>query len=120
MQRIGFDRIDFPLRPPALEQLARNSEGDAADQRHRECQNRIERKPRRQPLAALQVEKQLVQEIDGVAHQRNHQTGDHTDQRRQQDEARFTRSARRRAAAAVFRVWSDFGGQVRLGWGFAA
>ena len=38
MQRIGFDRIDFPLRPPAPDDFAGNAEYDAADQRHRERQ----------------------------------------------------------------------------------
>ena len=38
MQRIGFDRIDFPLRTPALQEFARDAEYDAARHRDRERQ----------------------------------------------------------------------------------
>ena len=68
MQRIRLDWIDFPLRPPAFDQLACSAEKEAAEQRHRERQNRIERELRRQALARLQVEKQLMQQIDGRTH----------------------------------------------------
>ena len=87
MQRIRFDRIDFALRTPPLDQFARRAENDAAHDRHRQRQNRIERQPRGQALAVLQIEKQLVQQIDGRAHARDDQTGDHADQRRQTDQA---------------------------------
>ena len=50
MQRVGFDRIDLPLRPPAHDQFAGNAENEAADERHRNRHHRIE--PQAVPTAA--------------------------------------------------------------------
>ena len=40
VQRIGFDRIDFPLRPPATDDLAGRAHDHAADERHRQRRDR--------------------------------------------------------------------------------
>ena len=56
MQRIGFDRIDLPLRPPAGDQLARDAEYETADQRDRNGDRRIEPEHPRQAHARLKLE----------------------------------------------------------------
>ena len=68
-----------------------SAEQKAAQQRHRQRQRRIKGEPRRQALAGLQIEENLVQQIDGGAHDSHHQAGDGADQHRQRDQTRFPR-----------------------------
>jgi hypothetical protein len=55
VQRVGFDRVDFPFRPPVPENFAADAEQQAAEQRDRNCQDRIEGESRREAFAGLQV-----------------------------------------------------------------
>ncbi len=92
MQRIGLNRVDFPIRPPAPEDFGRSPEQQAAQQWHGEGQEGIERQPSRQPLAGLQMKEDRMQQIDQIAHRGDHQAGDGADQGRQCDKARFPRT----------------------------
>ena len=104
MQRIGFDRVDFAIRPPSPDQLGGNAKQDAAADRHQYRKPRIEREPPRQPLARRQLEKNLMQEIDGIAHQGDDHAGDGAHQRRQADETRTHGRGPGRVAAAESQV----------------
>ena len=101
VQRVRFDRIDLPFRPPAHDQFARDAEDDPAGKRHRDRHQRIEPQQSRQPHAGLKMKKHAMQNIDAGAHRRH----DHV--RRQRRPAPQARSgsipapARRRASAAV-------------------
>jgi len=92
MQRIGLDRIDFPLRPPARDQLARDTEHQTAGERYGDRHHRIEPQQSRQTHAGLEVKEQAVQDIDPGAHQGHDYAGDGADQRRQCDQARLSRA----------------------------
>jgi len=59
----------------------------------------------------LQIEKQLVEEIDGGAHAGDDQTRDHADQRCERDQARFPRSDDGAQAPRYFDSAGDFSGQ---------
>ena len=68
MQRVGFDRIDFAFRTPAPENFAADAEQQAAEQGHRDCQDRIEGESRREAFAGLQMKQLLMQKVDAGAH----------------------------------------------------
>ena len=91
VQRVGFDRIDLALRPPPPDDLAGRAHHHAADERHGDGDIGIEREPRRQPLAVLKIEKQLMQQFDRHAHAGHDNAGNHADQSRQCDQTRFPR-----------------------------
>ncbi|MGD0332561.1 MAG: hypothetical protein ABSA90_04815 [Xanthobacteraceae bacterium] len=82
MQRIGLDRIDFPLRPPARDQLARDTEHQTAGERYGDRHHRIEPQQSRQTHAGLEVKEQTVQDVDPGTHEGHDHAGDGADQRR--------------------------------------
>ena len=63
VQRIGLDRVDFPLRPPARDQPDRDAENDAAGQRHATPRPGSSRAGR-QPLPGVEAEQQRCSTID--------------------------------------------------------
>ena len=85
MQRIRFDRIDFPFRPPVGDQFARNAESETTQQRYGDRDNGIEADQPRQPHARIQVKEQPVQGVDASPHGGDDQTGNRSNKRREHE-----------------------------------
>ncbi len=104
MQRIRFDRIDLPFRPPACDQFARDAESDTAGKRHRDGDDRIEVLQAGQPHSGRQLEEYPVEDIHAGAHGEHDQASDRADEHREHDQARFHAPAPTPEAAAVFPI----------------
>jgi hypothetical protein len=108
MQGVGFDRIDFPIGPPAREQFARNSENQPASKRHRNCQDRSKPLQPGQPHTRLKLKENTMQQIDASTHGGNDQAGNRPNQRRQHDQARLARPHERPQSSRYFQLIDHF------------
>jgi hypothetical protein len=91
VQRIGFNRIDFPFRAPMSDQFTRHSERETAEQGNQNRNRRIEPKQPGEAHAGVQMKQQPMQGVHASAHGGHHQTGDRPDRGREDDETRFSR-----------------------------
>ncbi len=101
MQRIGLDRIDFPRRPPPLQQQERQPQQQPAETRDQQRPQRIDAELAGKPIPHLEIEQHHMEPFDRGAHRRHHQAADGADQGRQHDQARFHGRERMPAAGAA-------------------
>ena len=129
MQRIGFDRIDFPLRPTACNQLPGDAESKPADERHEERHQGIESKQCREARARLEVEQQTMQQIHARTHDGHDHARDRANKRRQRDQTRLPRAHNGAQAPRYLQLAGSFvdqggspktTGQASLNWAISA
>lgn len=82
----------------------RQAEQEAAQGWHDHRAHRLQHRLGRQPFAVRDVEKNLVEQADGTAHQHHEKAAQNTDDRREDDQAGFPRADQRAQTARRFQI----------------